>query len=212
MTDQLMERLWPGANPPDAYSMYGARWKAQGFITGCRGPRISYSLTSVFLRFSKTAGFNPGPLTASIRLGSTTSNPLGQPTGGDLTSGTVDADTFTTTNTWYEIVMNTPLLLIQNTRYAIVIHIDTGDTANRIYIGCSSTNFPTYPMYAQGCFWSSTDSGATFPTPDTAYDMYFRVYGEGSNTLQMRLGGIFTGINMGGGRINRRLRLRSHKR
>ncbi len=101
------------------YELYGANWLAQTFT-----PSTAHTITSVKLKLYRYQ--NPGTLTVGIRA---TSGAF--PTGSDLTSGTTNGDTLTTTATgeWREITL-TDYSLSASTKYAIVLRALTANDTN----------------------------------------------------------------------------------
>jgi len=115
---------------------------------------------------------NPSTLTVGIRA--TTGL---HPSGSDLTSGTIDANTFTTGagGLWYEILM-TEYTLTPNTRYAIVCRANVGG-AN--YVKWRTDN--SAPAYTLGNREDSADSGGSWTT-HIDLDSMFEVWGSASGS------------------------------
>jgi hypothetical protein len=146
-----MAKLYEYANTGDddqAYSLaYGVNWLGTVFTTGS----VKHSVTSVKLKLYRAG--SPGTLAVSIRA-TTGATPL--PTGGDLTSGTTNANTLPTGSPyeWREIAL-TEYALLPNTTYAIAIRATSGDSAN--YVAWRYKTLGT-----TGSFRYSSDSGATW--------------------------------------------------
>jgi hypothetical protein len=146
-----------------AVECYGVNWKSQTFTVGGTGHTVS----SVKIKAYRVG--SPGTLTVSIRA--TDAN--GHPTGSDLTSGTIDANTFTTNTAgaWYEITVSS-YSLSANTKYAIVVRATGGDASNLVYWRTDSSE----PTYTDGNLERSTDGGSSWEA--TAYDAMFEVWGD----------------------------------
>ena len=101
-------------------------------------------------------------------------NTSGHPTGPNLASGTIDADTFTTdtAGAWYEIAL-TEYPLTANKQYAIVCDVASGGVANAVAWKGDASG----PTYAGGALEYSTDSGLTWTTY-TTWDLMFEVWGR----------------------------------
>ena len=153
----------------DANTMYGIYWVGQTFTVG----GTAHTVTSVKIKACRYG--NPGTLTLSIRA---TSGSL--PTGGDLTSGTIDANTFTTdtAGAWYEITV-TLYLLSASIMYAIVCRCSSGNGTNysqwRLGTGAG-----TYP---NGASVSSSNSGSSWAVGSPAGDRTFEVWGNPPVTI-----------------------------
>lgn len=138
-------------------AVYGVNWQAQTFTT----PSENISLTDIEIYAERTG--SPGTVTASIRA---TSSSL--PSGADLTSGTVDGNTFDTSPAWETIDIG-DCSLNATTEYALVIRATGGDASNYIYWRQDSSG-----AYADGQSAESTDSGGTWAA-NTGRDMLFVV-------------------------------------
>jgi hypothetical protein len=146
------------------WSIYGAYWKAQTFTVGA----AAHSITSVKLKLYRYN--SPGLVTVSIRATAS-----GVPTGGDLTSGTIDGNSLALSpGAWYEITL-TQYSLLANTKYAIVIRAPSGNSSNHADWRCDGTS----PTYSGGSAANSTDSGVTW-YESTSYDYMFEVWGNPS--------------------------------
>jgi len=115
-----MTTLFEYHNTGDNTVLYAAAtgWLGQTFTVGSS----SHTITSIKLKLFRIG--TPGTVTIGIRA--TDGN--GHPTGGDLTSGTIDGDTLTTDDAgeWYEISL-TEYTLPANTKYATVLRAPTAD-------------------------------------------------------------------------------------
>jgi len=147
----------------DYHNVYGANWKAQTFTVSDQG----HAVTKVGIKAFRVG--SPGTLTLSVRA--TDAN--GHPTGSDLTSGTTNANNFTTdtAGAWYYISV-TSYDLLANTKYAVVVRCTDGAWGNHANWR-SDTSSPTY---ASGNYEASGDSGVTW-TANTGSDFMFEVYG-----------------------------------
>ena len=148
-------------------SIYDVAWVAQTFTVGGTGHTVT-SVKLLMIRYG-----NPGTLTVGIRATSS-----GQPTGEDLTSGTIDANTFTTDSAglWYEITVTT-YNLVASTKYAIVCRVIGGSVSNYVKWRYDYTS----PTYGGGNEEVSGNSGGTW-TSESNYDMMFEVWGNSSPT------------------------------
>jgi hypothetical protein len=119
-------------------------WYAQLFLT-----TSAYTISSVKLKLFRDVGVT-GTLTASIRATSGSN-----PTGGDLTSGTLDISTLGTSapGAWHEITL-TPYALSDATTYAIVLR---DDTSGATYWRANFAN-----GYASGLLRLSSNSGSSW--------------------------------------------------
>lgn len=155
---------------------YSLGWLAQTFTAGS-----NHSVTSVKLKLSR--GNSPGTITVSIRATDGV-----HPTGPDLTSGTTDGDTLTTSPAggWREIAL-TSYNLTGGTKYAIVLRAPGGDGSNYVDWRYDSTG-----GYAGGNFEHSLNSGTTWMTY-ADFDFMFEVYG-----FPTSVGGIVYPVNKAG--------------
>lgn len=151
--------------PGGSSAVYATGWKAQTFTVGA----TAHTVTSVVLRMARVG--SPGILTVSIR----DTDVNGHPTGSDLTSGTIDANGFTTAGDWYEIVL-TEYALSANTKYAIVCRaLSAVYPTSYVNWRQDSTN-----PYAGGNRENSVDSGGTW-TSTGGTDFTFEVFGNPSS-------------------------------
>ena len=137
-------------------------WRAQTFT-----PRADHTITSVKLKMYRF----PDAETLYVEIRATDAN--GKPTGGVLSSGSIDASTFTTNSAgaWYEISLSAYTLLA-GTKYAIVLHTSAGTIGWRL----GSNGYP------RGTLVLSSDSGETW-TVFGAYDQMFEEWGEPAISL-----------------------------
>lgn len=151
------------------YLVYGIRWYAQSFT-----PSIEHTITSVKIKAYR--GGSPGTITVSIRATSG-----GEPTGGDLCSGTTNGNTLTSSSPgeWREITLGAGYLLSASTKYAIVVRVLGGDSDNKVrwrndYQG----------TYAGGDAYQSLDSGSSWEANagggGADMDLLFEDWGEPS--------------------------------
>ena len=147
-----------------ASAFYGVNWNAQTFTT-----TGSYTITRVKIKAYKTGG-SPGTMTLSIKavVG-------GQPSGGDLCSGTYNANDFTTDTSgeWYEITLGAGAALTGSTQYAIVVRCPDGADINNA--GAWRNYNAAGGNYAGGSVWASSDSGSSW-TASTNRDNMFETY------------------------------------
>jgi len=143
--------------------VYGTIWDAQTFTIGSVGVNCGHNITSVKLLIARVG--SPGTITVSIRATSG-----GLPTGSDLTSGSINGNTLSTSATWVEIPL-TSYELSKSTAYAIVVRATSGDASN--YVSWTRSSSSTY---AGGQMCESSDSGASF-TGSSSYDFAFEEYG-----------------------------------
>jgi hypothetical protein len=98
----------------------------------------------------------------------------GHPTGTDLTSGTINANTFTDVfpGAWYEVAV-TDYNLTADTKYAIVVRCLNGSDED--YVGWRDDY--SSPTYTGGNAERSTNSGGAW-TSYTGDDLMFEVWGH----------------------------------
>jgi len=139
----------------------GTWWSAMNFKA-----TSTYDIDSVKLLIGKRG--SPGVVTVSIRASDGS-----KPTGGDLTSGTIQESGMpnTPTYSWVQCKF-TPYTLTTNTNYSIVARAPSGSSnaLNSVYWREDSSN-----GYATGSGTVSTDSGSSW-TPIATRDMMFRTY------------------------------------
>jgi len=155
---------------------YGVNWLAQTFTTTAdTAPPISdgsadFNITNVKLKVYRVG--SPGTITVSIRATSG-----GEPTGSDLSTGTLDGDDLTTSTDgeWKVIDMSAYKLTggVSGTQYAIIIKATTGDSSNYIAV----TGDHSSASYSGGERLTSADSGSNW-TAQTDTDIMFNVLGD----------------------------------
>jgi hypothetical protein len=138
----------------DSEQLYGDFWRAQTFTVGTVGSNSNFKITGIKLKMFRI-GY-PSILNVSIRA----TSPDGKPIGNDLTSGTINASTFTEywEGEWYRINL-TPITLNASTQYAICARVPTGNGDNCV---CWRTNWYQEPTYYGGNGATSSDSGETW--------------------------------------------------
>jgi hypothetical protein len=143
--------------------IFGSLWPAQTFT-----PSAAHTITSVKLKLFRNG--LPGTVTVSKRATSG-----GQPTGGDLCSGTTNGDTLTTSTSgeWREITLGGGYGLSAGTQYAIVARATGGDTSNMVIWLMDATA----PTYGGGMWLYSLDSGSSW-TSAAGYDLMFEEWGD----------------------------------
>ncbi len=140
----------------------------------------AFSISRVSLKLFRIG--SPGTLTVSIRA--TSAN---LPTGGDLVSGTFNANAITATSPgeWVDINFSPALALTATTKYAIVITAGP-DTSNRCfwrYDGSSATYAGGNRCSFNGSTWSSAaTSDQMFRTYNTTVD-YIELTGTDAITI-----------------------------
>jgi hypothetical protein len=146
-------------------SVWGVQWFAQSFTVGSS----PHTVAQVKLMLWRTG--SPGTITVSIRA--TDAN--GYPTGSDLTVGTLDGNSLTTSSSgaWYTITFSQEITLSANTKYAIVVRAPSATSGNYVNWRLDSTS----PTYAGGTYMVSGDSGASWSAPYN-YDFMFEVWGH----------------------------------
>ena len=148
-------------------SFCSSSWLAQTFT-----PSAAHTITSVKLLLYRVG--LPGTVTVSIRA----TDADGEPTGGDLCSGTTDGNTLPTASPyeWREITLGAGYDLVASTKYAIVARAPNGDSSNMVYWRQDET----YPTYAGGSLAFSSDSGSTWKL--YAIDLMFEDWGTVGET------------------------------
>ncbi len=145
-------------------AIYKDRWGSQTFTVDA----TSHTITSVKLLLYRVGTI--GTVTASIRA----TDGSGHPTGSDLTSGTTNGNTLTTSSAgeWREITL-TEYTLSASTKYAIVIRAPSADNfaGQSLYPKVKSPS-----AYSGGNVEASSNSGVSWSTQ--TYDLLFEVYGN----------------------------------
>jgi len=144
------------------YGLSGVYWRAETFTVS-----ITHQITQVKLRLMKEG--TVGTITVGIKA----VDGNGHPTGADLTSGTYDGDTLTSSLAWVTISMDADYQLMAGTKYAIVVRIAAGDINNEIRYGVDESS----PTYTGGCLEASGDSGVNWTT-HTGIDWMFEEWGD----------------------------------
>lgn len=135
--------------------MYAANWVAITFTA-----TSSYTLTSIKLKLYKATA--PGTFTASIRATSAS-----KPTEADLCSGTYAGNSLgASPGAFIEIDMGDGCSITSGVKYAIVMRC------------AGSYAYARYAManYAGGGRVKSADSGSTWGSESSLYDMMFETY------------------------------------
>jgi hypothetical protein len=147
----------------NVWGFYGQYWKAQTFSA-----ESDHVVGAVKLKLWRSG--SPGDLTVSIKA----TDGSGHPTGADLTSGTISANTLTTNTAgaWYEVSL-TPYSLTSGTKYAIVARALGGDDANRVWWRLDESS----PTYADGNVEHNADNGVNWTTYADR-DFMFEVWDE----------------------------------
>lgn len=147
-------------------SMYGDNWDSQSFTVG----GTSFTIDKVRMKVQRVG--SPGTLYVSIR----NVNASGFPIGGDLSTGTIDGNSFETApGNWKDIIM-TPYTLQAGHQYAIVAHIIGGDGDNEIWWRTHVVD----STYAGGLATFSINGGVTWKRISLGLataDYMFEVYG-----------------------------------
>jgi hypothetical protein len=143
--------------------LYGSTWVAQTFT-----PSVAHTITSVKLKLFRVG--SPGTVTVSIRATSG-----GQPTGGDLCSGTTSGNTLPTGSPfeWREISLGSGYGLSAGTTYAIVVRATSGDSSNYLWWRVDGSS----PTYGGGMYLLSFNSGSSW-TSGASYDLMFEEWGN----------------------------------
>jgi len=142
--------------------IYGNNWRAQSFT-----PSSGHTVKLLRLKFARE-GVAAQTLTASIRA----VDGDGDPTGGDLASGTLATTDITGTPAWHDISLGAGTALGGSTQYTIVIRQD-GVYANRVYWRYDTTG----ATYTGGMFIMSDDAGTSWVQNSDA-DFMFEEYGS----------------------------------
>ena len=142
-------------------------WLAQSFTIGTVGTNEDHYITSVKLKLYRYG--SPGTITVSIR----NADANGLPTGSDLTSGTLNGNSITTTGPgeWYEITL-TQYQLSASTQYTIVVRAPDGNDSNKVAWRFDGST----PTYGGGTGSYSGNSGASW-TGISDQDYMFEEYG-----------------------------------
>ena len=158
--DPLFE--YYNTNDDNNAGVYGNYWRAQTFTVGATG----HTVTSIKVKLYRVGS----PQTGTISIRATDAN--GHPTGGDLTSASIDGNSLSTTPTWYEYPVSS-YSLSANTKYAIVLRFPSGNASNMAEWRADSTS----PTYTGGNFEDSTDGGSSWYAM-TSWDFMFEIWGN----------------------------------
>lgn len=163
-----------------AVELYGNIWGAQTFTTGA----TSHTVSSVRLELYREG--TPSTITVSIRT-----TAAGDPSGTDLTSGTIDGDAITTdtAGVWYAFDL-TNYSLEASTMYAIVVRAVAGDSTNSVHWR-SDASAGAEP---NGQEETSNNAGTTW-TGDSDDDFMFEVWGD--PVMSVNQAQVFTGYREG---------------
>jgi len=153
-------------NDNNATMIYGDNWRAQTFKIGTNAQIQNYNLASIRLKIYRKN--SPGTLTISIRdVGND-----GYPTGNDLSIGTIDCDSITTSfsGDWYDATMSNYMMRCGQ-EYAIIMRALSGDSNNAVYLRVEVVG-----SYAGGNSIYSTDGGNNWLTSTS--ERLFEIYGD----------------------------------
>ena len=159
-----------------AAQVCGVNWYGQTFTIS----PVSHSTVDVRLMLYRVG--TPSTVTVSIRaIGDD-----GYPTGGDLTSGTIDGDALTTDTdgVWYGITL-TETSLSYDDVYAICIRAEAGDDSNYVAVREDASG-----SYTGGEAITSSSGGITW-SADTGKDIMFQV--DGNSLLAVNGAKVFNG-------------------
>ena len=146
------------------YDGYANNWLAQTFT-----PQEVHMISKVKLKLFRVG--DPGTIQVSIRATSS-----GEPTGGNLCSGTIEGDVITedSNGEWYEITLGSGYTFEKDVMYAIVVRAVSGDASNKIS-WCANLADATY---SGGTVCTSSDSGVDWGIISGA-DFMFEEWGAG---------------------------------
>jgi len=149
-------------------------WVAQSFTIGNVGTNIAFNVSSVHLKLKANSS-----ATISAKIFNT--NPVGEPTGSALSSGTASGSIFTSDDAgkWGRISVST-FTLQPSTEYALVI---SGDSFEPVAPRADGSS----PSYSGGNVFWSNDSGDTW-TSDTTTDLMFQINGADEEGTLCTLG------------------------
>ena len=154
----------------DAY--YDVHWFAQTFTTV-----NSYTITSVRQWLS-----NPGAHAHTLTIGIRATDGSGNPTGGDLCSGSMSAADVPAGPGEVTISLGAGYALSAGTKYAIVGRIpDASGSGDQVNLYGGNTD-----DYTGGARQYSSDSGVSW-SGDTAYDYYFETWGTAAGAVVPRM-------------------------
>lgn len=127
-------------------------------------PQTTHTIASVKLKVFRLG--SPGTATIGIRA---TSNSL--PIGGNLVSGTFDANAITTdpTGEWAEAILSPPLDVTGGLKYAIVpIHSNYNPNVDELY-WCYDSSIPAY-AYGEAVDWTGSAWEVMYPVSDCMFE------------------------------------------
>jgi len=184
----LKESFIDGISPANVYPHI---WFAQTFTASS-----NYSLTSVACPLYRAPTQNPGIVTVNIYA----VDGSGHPTGDVLCYGTTDGDTLPTSygsRVWREFVLNTPVILVSGTKYAIVMYPTESEANDAVTWSGDIDN------YAGGNAEESLDHGRTWTASVSPSDLGFKTYeknGSAPNkTITINKPNLFGGERKEGG-------------
>ena len=138
---------------------YGAYWDSQTFQTGS-----AYAISRVKIKCFRTG--SPGTVTVGLRA-----TTAGKPSGVDLTSGTFDGNSITSSSPGEWVAVDfTPYELSITTTYAIVVRAPSGSASHRL-----NWRRDSGAGYAGGSRVYSLNSGSSWSI-DAANDFMFETY------------------------------------
>ena len=134
----------------------------------------SYSISGVNLKMYRSLTLDPATLTVSIKAVDSSSPVL--PTGADLASGTLNANTITADSAGevVTITFSAPLDLTSGTQYAIIVRVGTQSGGETLYWKTDSSS----PTYTTGHYVYSGNAGINW-TAQVGNDNYFATLGGG---------------------------------
>jgi prepilin-type N-terminal cleavage/methylation domain-containing protein len=145
-------------------------WESQYFNPSAIMPAnaISWKITRVQALLNRRSGSSTGTITAQIRA----VDAAYKPTGGALTSASVNVTAIPTTATWVDIPL-TPLANLTPSSGMALVLVSSTSSSNAVISGFSGIT--PVPTSTQECY--TTNSGTSWTTPSGAAALDFRVYG-----------------------------------
>ena len=152
---------WYDVGDDSSNIFWTSEWAAQTFT-----PRNAINITAISIKVFRTG--SPGTLYVSI----VKTDALGLPTSAEVSSGTIDANTFSSSSpgTWKNITM-TEATLSKDKIYAIVLHIG-GGVADWVAWRCDRSS----ASYPRGLYAESGNAGISWISYSDS-DFMFIVYG-----------------------------------
>lgn len=151
-------------------------WFGQSFTVGTTGDNVNFIISSIKLKLYRLG--LPGTLTVSIQA----LDGGDDPDGTDLSTGTIDGNTFTTSSSGnFEEITMSSFELQASTSYGIVVKALSGNGANWIKWRRDGSS----PSYAGGTSKFSENSGSTWF--DDNSDFMFEVYGADASVTYLRI-------------------------